>query len=122
MPRPPDVNQRLGTVQRQDQRHGVVDQTSVGEPAGDGRAAYRLAPGRADDLPPTPGALQPAVQRLRRDAAALKDIARWPGMSPERACRLLNALYLSGALMVTRSHPAAREAPPGWADRPARGR
>jgi hypothetical protein len=29
-------------------------------------------------------------------------------MSAERAARLLNALYLSSALMVMRSHPAAR--------------
>ena len=35
-------------------------------------------------------------------------------MTVERASRLLNALYLCGALMVTRSHPAARHAPAGW--------
>jgi hypothetical protein len=35
-------------------------------------------------------------------------------MSLERASRLLNALYLCGALMVTRSHPAARPAPRAW--------
>jgi hypothetical protein len=36
------------------------------------------------------------------------DTAKWPGMSHDRACRLLNALYLTSALMVMRSHPAAR--------------
>jgi len=35
-------------------------------------------------------------------------------MSIERASRLLNALYLCGALMITRSHPAARAAPRAW--------
>jgi hypothetical protein len=79
-----------------------------------GRSAYRLAPGRAEDLPHTPGALAPAVQKLRQASVALRDIARWPGMSLERSSRLLNALYLDGALMVTRSHPAARDEPQGW--------
>lgn len=76
-----------------------------------GRAAYRLAPGRAGNIPAPPGALAPAVQRLRQDAAPLRDIARWPGMSIDRACRLLNALYLTESLMVTRSHPLARDEP-----------
>ena len=44
-----------------------------------------------------------------RDAASLRDIAAWPGMSTDRACRLLNGLYLTSALMVMRSHPAARQ-------------
>jgi hypothetical protein len=79
-----------------------------------GRSAYRLAPGRASDLPYAPGALAPAVQRLRGASVALRDIARWPGLSVERASRLLNALYLDCALMVTRSHPAARDEPQGW--------
>jgi len=39
----------------------------------------------------------------------LRTIAGWPGMSHERASRLLNALYLGSELMITRSHPAARE-------------
>ncbi len=81
-----------------------------------GRAAYRRAPGRSTDLPALPGALAPVVERLGQKAASLKDIANWPGMSLDRACRLLNALYLSGGLMVTRSHPAARQAPRRWAD------
>lgn len=79
-----------------------------------GRAAYRLASGRDIELPDLPGALAPAMLRLRAEASPVRDIARWPGMSVERACRLLNALYLNGGLMVTRSHPAARSEPGGW--------
>lgn len=83
-----------------------------------GRAAYRVAPGRSDDLPPLRGALGPAVVRLRGETASLREMSRWPGLGLERASRLLNGLYLSGSLMVTRSHPAAREEPqPGWLNR-----
>ncbi|NRF67063.1 hypothetical protein HLB44_08730 [Aquincola sp. S2] len=76
-----------------------------------GRAAYRLTSGGVGERPSTGGALASAMQRLRQDAASLRDIASWPGMSLERASRLLNALYLTGGLMVTRSHPAARDEP-----------
>ena len=55
--------------------------------------------------------LDPAVERLRREAASLKQIAGWPGMSLERAARLLNALYLGANLMVSRSGAAARPEP-----------
>jgi len=79
-----------------------------------GRAAYRLAPGRAEIHPAPSGALAPAVQRLRQEASSVRDMARWPGLSVERASRLLNALYLTDALMVTRSHPAARNEPVPW--------
>jgi hypothetical protein len=72
-----------------------------------GNAAYRVTLSREDRLL-APGALGPAADRLRSESASLRDIARWPGMSTERACRLLNALYLTSALMVMRSHPAAR--------------
>ena len=41
-------------------------------------------------------------------------MAHWPGLSVERASRLLNALYLTGALMVTRSHLMARGEPLHW--------
>jgi len=79
-----------------------------------GRVAYRLVSSRAAELPPSKGAISSTVRRLERESAPLGEIARWPGMSVERASRLLNALYLCGALMVTRSHPAARHAPVGW--------
>ena len=79
-----------------------------------GRVAYRLASSSVEDLPPSLGALSSAVGRLRNEAASLRDVAGWPGLSVERASRLLNALYLTGALMVSRSHPAARSEPRGW--------
>ena len=72
-----------------------------------GHAAYRVTLSREDRLL-APGALGPAADRLRSESASLRDIASWPGMSTDRACRLLNALYLTSALMVMRSHPAAR--------------
>lgn len=79
-----------------------------------GRAAYRLAPGRAVEQPSLPGAIAPAVLRLRQDAVSLREMAGWPGLSIERASRMLNALYLTDALMVSRSHPAARSEPTSW--------
>ena len=72
-----------------------------------GSAAYRVTLSREDRLI-APGALGPAADRLRRETVSLRDIAKWPGMSHDRACRLLNGLYLTSALMVMRSHPAAR--------------
>lgn len=76
-----------------------------------GTAAYRVLRNPALDDLPLPGALAPAVERLRREAASLKQIAGWPGMSLERAARLLNALYLGANLMVSRSGAAARPEP-----------
>ncbi|MED5618509.1 hypothetical protein [Ideonella sp. BN130291] len=77
-----------------------------------GRAAYRLVPSRdgAGRLSAS-GALGPAMQRLQRESVSLREIASWPGLDVERASRLLNALYLTGSLLVSRSHPAAREQP-----------
>jgi hypothetical protein len=77
-----------------------------------GRAAYRLAPDFRPELSVLAGALGPALQRLRSQAASLDQIARWPGMDAERAVRLLNGAYLRGGLMVLRHHPAARDATP----------
>ena len=77
-----------------------------------GRAAYRYAHTRSiDDRLSVPGALGGAMHRLQRESVSLRDLAGWPGMSLERASRLLNALYMTGGLMVTRSHPAARDEP-----------
>lgn len=73
-----------------------------------GHAAYRATLAK-DSRPFAPGALGPAAERLRNESASLRDMAAWPGMSTERACRLLNALYLAGGLMVMRTHPAARD-------------
>jgi len=79
-----------------------------------GRVAYRLVSSRVDDLPRSQGALSSTILRLERESASLAEIGSWPGMSIERASRLLNALYLCGALIVSRSHPAARRAPVDW--------
>lgn len=79
-----------------------------------GRVAYRLVSSSKRGLPATSGALASAVVRLERDAASLGEVAGWPGMSPERASRLLNALYLTGALMLSRSHPAANRTSSLW--------
>jgi hypothetical protein len=87
-----------------------------------GRVAYRLTSTDNKDMPPSLGALSSAVGRLRSEAASLRDVASWPGLSIERASRLLNALYLTGALMISRSHPAARSEPRGWRGWLGRGR
>jgi hypothetical protein len=79
-----------------------------------GRVAYRVVSSNVAQLPPSRGAISSTVLRLERESAPLAEIARWPGMSVERASRLLNALYLCGALMSSRSHPAARTAPMNW--------
>jgi hypothetical protein len=79
-----------------------------------GRIAYRVIASNKRELPATRGAITSAVLRLEREAAPLREIGSWPGMSIERASRLLNALYLNGALLASRSHPAARDAPIRW--------
>jgi hypothetical protein len=81
----------------------------------DGRAAYRVvATQNARELPPLKGAISSTVSRLGQRPAALQEIARWPGMSVERASRVLNALYLCAMLLVSRAHPAARGTGLGW--------
>jgi hypothetical protein len=80
-----------------------------------GRAAYRVVAAHdARDLPPLKGAISSTVSRLEQRSSSLGEMARWPGMSIERASRILNALYLSGMLLVSRAHPAARGASTGW--------
>lgn len=74
-----------------------------------GPAVYRMVAGAAGERLSAPGALGSALERLREDSVPLKDIARWPGMSEERASRLLNALYLSGKLLVSRSRTVPRD-------------
>lgn len=78
-----------------------------------GTAAYRALKHPGNEGLPCSGAVTSAIDRLRRESASLRDIAGWPGMSLERASRLLNAMYLVSALMITRSHPSARSAPLG---------
>ena len=46
---------------------------------------------------------------------SLRDMSGWPGMGVERASRLLNALYLTGSLMVLRTpHAGPRTASSQW--------
>lgn len=78
-----------------------------------GRAAYRLGPQYRSEDGVLAGAMGAALRRLRSEIASLQDIAAWPGMSRERATRLLNAIYLQGGLMVLRTHPAARDSAGG---------
>lgn len=82
-----------------------------------GHAAYRMVSGESGERLRAPGALGSAIERLQRESVSLREIALWPGMSTERASRLLNGLYLAGRLLVSRSHGAARssrEAGRGW--------
>jgi hypothetical protein len=76
-----------------------------------GTAAYRVVPCPYGERPVAPGAMGPAIERLRRESASLREISGWPGMGLERASRMLNALYLASSLLTTRSHPAARSEP-----------
>jgi hypothetical protein len=78
-----------------------------------GTAAYRAVINQGGAHLSAPGALGSAVERLRRESVSLRDMAKWPGLSVDRASRLLNALYLTSSLMVTRTHPAARTEPAG---------
>jgi hypothetical protein len=82
-----------------------------------GHAVYRMVSGDSGERLKAPGALGSAIERLQRESVPLREIASWPGMSTERANRLLNGLYLAGRLLVSRSHGAARsarEARGGW--------
>ena len=78
-----------------------------------GTAAYRAVPQRLSQDLVAPGALGSAAEKLRHESVALRTIAGWPGMSLERANRLLNALYLVSGLVVTRTTAARNE--PGTA-------
>jgi hypothetical protein len=73
-----------------------------------GPIGYRAIKNVDDEGLPLGGALRSAAQRLRRETVSFREVSSWPGMSNERASRLLNALYLNSALLVSRSHPAAR--------------
>jgi len=78
-----------------------------------GQAAYRVPPGADLDGLYMPGVMLACIQRLQRETCGVADIAQWHGIGRERAMRLLNALYLQSALIVSRSHPAATNT--GWA-------
>ena len=79
-----------------------------------GTAAYRALRNPANQQLAMPGAIAPVLARLRKQAASLPTMAGWPGMSMGRASRVLNALYLTSHLLVSRSHHAARSGPIEW--------
>ncbi len=82
----------------------------------DGAAAFRVTPG-ADLRGLAEGeSLTAAIARLRREATNLREVADWPGFDRARAARLVNALYLQLALIVSRTHPAATNE--GWRSHP----
>lgn len=72
-----------------------------------GVAAYRIAAGTSLREIPMPGVVRAAVHRLHRRSATIREISDWAGFNRGRAMRLLNALYLQGALIVSRTHPTA---------------
>ena len=77
-----------------------------------GRAAFRIAPGVILHGLRVPGAMANAITKLRRQTCNMSEIAGWPGLNGPRAARLINALYLQSALIVSRTHPAATNE--GW--------
>jgi hypothetical protein len=79
-----------------------------------GQAVYRALRKTAGQDLATPGALGPAVERLHKESVPLRKIAGWPGMTAERANRLVNALYLTSNLIVSRAHPSARPGMLQW--------
>ena len=72
-----------------------------------GPAVYRVTPGLDVQQLPVTGAVRSAIERLKREAMSLGGIAAWPAFDCDRAMRLLNALYLQAALIVSRAHPSA---------------
>lgn len=72
----------------------------------DGPALYRAAPGFAPHDLDVRGAYAHGVHRLQHAHTSLRALSGWPGFSVERGARLLNALYLQGALIVNRTHPS----------------
>jgi hypothetical protein len=76
-------------------------------PAIAGPAAYRMGPTLAWAHWPLDQNLLSAAERLLGNSINLRELSELPGMSRERACRLLNALYLQAGLIVTRSNREA---------------
>ena len=79
-----------------------------------GTAAFRALRNSAGPELRTPGALGPAIERLRKTTSPLRQIARWPGMSDERASRMLNGLYLTFNLIISRTHHSAQPSMLQW--------
>jgi hypothetical protein len=72
-----------------------------------GSVAYRVSGGADFTGLVLAGTLAQAVHRLKREPTTLRDLAQWPGFDANRAARMLNGLYLQGALIVSRTAPAA---------------
>ena len=75
-----------------------------------GPARYRLAPGVPLRSLPMDAWILPMLQRLRGEASTLEELAPRTPPGRARARRLLNAIYLHGRLMITRSLPMQRQA------------
>jgi hypothetical protein len=76
-------------------------------PAIAGPAAYRIGPTLAWARWPMDQGLLSAVERLLDNSVNIRELSELPGMSRQRAARLLNALYLQAGLIVTRSNREA---------------
>lgn len=76
-----------------------------------GIATYRVGPGAELRTLDIGGTMAAAVARLRVQTTPLHEIAAWEGFDRDRAMRLLNALYLQSALIVSRSHPGGMGGP-----------
>lgn len=85
--------------------HGARDEL-LPEIAGPVR--YRLAPGVPLRSLPMEAWSLPILHGLRREASTLHELAPRTLLERQRARRLLNAVYLQGRLMVTRSLPMQR--------------
>jgi hypothetical protein len=77
-----------------------------------GQVAFRVSPGADLAGLYIPSTMQLCINRLRRATSSVAELALWEGIGTERATRLLNALYLQSALVISRSHPAATNE--GW--------
>jgi hypothetical protein len=77
-----------------------------------GQVAYRVAHGTNLQAREVSSVVAAAVRRMRKQTCNLREISEWPGMDRSRAMRLVNALYLQSALIISRTHPAATNE--GW--------
>ena len=75
-----------------------------------GTAVYRVSPSFDVMLVPQ-GPLRDLLRHMRRNVLSLREIAAWPGLDADLATRVVNALYLQAALMISRSHPGALNIP-----------
>lgn len=82
-----------------------------------GRACYRVSRSLSLDGLPIDDAAADLLRRMRQDRLALDDMAALPGIGFQRACRLLNAVYLQAGLITLRVSPGSRQ-PRGRPDAP----